>query len=187
MQMHDRCQTCTVRRMYGLNRSLFRLYILYKSRFAVGLVYLAYLVLVFLAAFESPSAVSASSSPPFWTTVLVELLCLTFFLIRLLHELQFSDRRTFWKDAKHVAMAVILASSFVDVAAATAVKEFSSVRYVRWSRPLRPFIIVASMEGRYRHALVSIKVSYPANLSLSLTSDNFARAFATSGGPFQRS
>ena len=61
-------------------------------------------------------------SLPFWITVTVELLCVAFFLFRFLHELTFTRRDGFWRDAKHiVAMAIILLTVF-DIAVSTGTK-----------------------------------------------------------------
>ena len=84
---------------------------------------------------------------PFWITVTVELLCVAFFLFRFLHELTFTRREGFWRDAKHVvAMAIILLTVF-DIAVSTVLHEVG-LQYYRWSRPLRPFILVNLPEGR---------------------------------------
>ena len=86
-------------------------------------------------------------SLPFWITVTVELLCVAFFLFRFLHELTFTRREGFWRDAKHVvAMAIILLTVF-DIAVSTVLHEVG-LQYYRWSRPLRPFILVNLPEGR---------------------------------------
>ena len=87
---------------------------------------------------------------PFWVTVTVELLCLAFFLFRLLHELTFTRRDAgggFWRDAKHVVAMAILLLAVVDIAVSTVLRE-CGLRYVRWSRPLRPFVLVNLPEGR---------------------------------------
>ena len=85
---------------------------------------------------------------PFWVTVTVELLCLAFFLFRLLHELTFTRRDVgFWRDAKHVVAMAILLLAVVDIAVSTVLRE-CGLGYVRWSRPLRPFVLVNLPEGR---------------------------------------
>jgi len=54
------------------------------------------------------------SALPFWSTILVEIICVAIFSGRLLHERLFSEGGTFWKDAKHITFIVILALCVLD-------------------------------------------------------------------------
>lgn len=60
----------------------------------------------------------------------------------------FLPRAEFWKDTKHVTLAVLLLLITADVVAATVCFELGWTAYVRFSRPLRPFIVINFPEFR---------------------------------------
>lgn len=122
-----------------------RLYRIYKSRVLSWLLLISYIVICLLALFEKPS--EHRFQLPFWTTVTIELICVTYFLFRFLHETLFIESKAFWRDTKHIALAVILGLVVLDVISCTIMHELG-LDYVRWSRPLRPFIIINYPEMR---------------------------------------
>jgi len=98
---------------------------------------------------------------PFYITVTLEILCVGFFMFRLAHEFLFSKKSMFWKDAKHIMILVILALTLIDICIYTGLVE-SSISTVRWSRLLRPLLIVNIPEGRQiRRAFRNIRRTLP--------------------------
>ena len=78
--------------------------------------------------------------------ILIEIFCLGFFMFRLAHEFLFSKKSVFWRDAKHIMLLVILGLTLIDICIYTGMVE-GGVDTVRWSRPLRPLLIVNIPEG----------------------------------------
>jgi len=141
--------------------SAVNMYQTYKSWWFTGILYLALGIILALAIFEEPAA-SASFLPlPFYITVTIEILCLGFFMFRLAHEFLFSKKSLFWKDAKHIMIIIILALTLIDICIYTGLTE-SGINTVRWSRILRPLLIVNIPEGRQiRRAFRNIRRTIP--------------------------
>ena len=78
----------------------------------------------------------------------MEILCLGFLMFRLAHEYLFSKKSQFWRDAKHIMLLAILGLTILDIIIYTGLVE-SGVETVRWSRILRPLLIVNIPEGKY--------------------------------------
>ena len=125
-----------------------KLYRLYKNRLLIATLYFTYVVYLGLAFFESPAALQLET--PFWATVIVEFLCLAFFLFRFFHSLLFIESKTFWSDTKNRTLAAILVLVVLDIVLYTILTEagYNKGQVVRWSRPLRPFLIVNFAECR---------------------------------------
>ena len=142
-----------------------RRYNTYKSWWFTGTLYIALVTIIALAIFEDPtvSSLETFAKEKFWVMVsqspklritlslssfqiLIEIFCLGFFLFRLAHEFLFSQRRMFWRDAKHLMVIAILALTVLDICVYTGLAE-TGVQSVRWSRPLRPLLIVNIPEG----------------------------------------
>ena len=68
-------------------------------------------------------------------------------MFRLSHEFLFSKKSLFWKDAKHIMIIIILALTLIDICIYTGLIE-SGISTVRWSRILRPLLIVNVPEGK---------------------------------------
>uniref|UniRef100_A0A3Q1JC98 Ion transport domain-containing protein n=1 Tax=Anabas testudineus TaxID=64144 RepID=A0A3Q1JC98_ANATE len=134
-----------------------RLYQLYNHWLPRVLVYFFILVDLSLALFEEPAVVPL----PTWATMLVELLCLLVFTIRLGHYAKVIPRDKFWKDPKNICIIVILLLTLIDMiiyGALTATDCYG----VRWSRVLRPLLLVNVTEGRQlRRAFRSIRNALP--------------------------
>uniref|UniRef100_A0A671VNG0 Two pore segment channel 3 n=1 Tax=Sparus aurata TaxID=8175 RepID=A0A671VNG0_SPAAU len=121
------------------------------------LLYVFILVDLSLALFEEPAVFAL----PTWATMLVELLCLIVFTIRLIHYAKVIPRDKFWKDPKNICIIVILGLTMVDMIIYGALKA-SNCRAVRWSRVLRPLLLVNVTEGRQlRRAFRSIRNALP--------------------------
>ncbi|XP_030591488.1 two pore segment channel 3 isoform X2 [Archocentrus centrarchus] len=134
-----------------------RLYILYNHWALKVLLYFFILVSLCLAIFEEPAVWPL----PVWATMLVEVLCLLIFTIRLVHYAKVIPRDKFWKDPKNICIIVILMLTLVDMVIYGAMK---SANYygVRWSRVLRPLLLVNVTEGRQlRRAFRSIRNALP--------------------------
>lgn len=134
-----------------------RLYLRYNHWIPQVLLYFFILVDLFLAVFEEPAVVSL----PVWATMLVELLCLLVFTIRLVHYAKVIPRDKFWKDPKNLCIIVILMLTLVDMIIYGALKA-ANCYAVRWSRVLRPLLLVNVTEGRQlRRAFRSIRNALP--------------------------
>lgn len=124
-----------------------QLYKLYKHPVFSVMLFIVYFVYLGLAFFEKPA--HERLAVPFWMTVIVEFVCLAFFICRFLHEMFFTSSKTFWQDTKHVTVCVILGLILVDIVVYTIVTEIrQSDDILRWSRPLRPLVIVNFPECR---------------------------------------
>nr|XP_046233001.1 two pore segment channel 3 isoform X2 [Scatophagus argus] len=134
-----------------------RLYLRYNHWLPQVLLYVFILVDLSLALFEEPAVVPL----PTWATMLVELLCLLVFAVRLVHYAKVIPRDKFWKDPKNICIIVILTLTLVDMIIYGALKA-SNCYAVRWSRVLRPLLLVNVTEGRQlRRAFRSIRNALP--------------------------
>uniref|UniRef100_A0A3B4WSP2 Two pore segment channel 3 n=1 Tax=Seriola lalandi dorsalis TaxID=1841481 RepID=A0A3B4WSP2_SERLL len=94
-------------------------------------------------------------------TMLVELLCLLVFTIRLVHYAKVIPRDKFWKDPKNICIIVILMLTLADMIIYGALKA-TNYYALRWSRVLRPLLLVNVTEGRQlRRAFRSIRNALP--------------------------
>ncbi|XP_020514942.1 two pore segment channel 3 isoform X1 [Labrus bergylta] len=134
-----------------------RLYLLYNHWVLQVLLFFFILVDLSLAIFEEPAVVPL----PLWVTMLVELLCLLAFTVRLVHYAKVIPRDKFWKDPKNICIIAILMLTLVDIIIYGALKA-ASCYGVRWSRVLRPLLLVNVTEGRQlRRAFRSIRNALP--------------------------
>ncbi|KAK2817555.1 hypothetical protein Q5P01_025746 [Channa striata] len=134
-----------------------RLYLLYNHWLPRVLLYFFILVDLCLALFEEPAVVLL----PLWVTLLVELLCLLVFTLRLFHYARVIPRDKFWKDPKNICIIVILLLTLVDMIIYGALVA-TNCYAVRWSRVLRPLLLVNITEGRQlRRAFRSIRNALP--------------------------
>ena len=73
-----------------------RLYRLYKIPWFRYLLYLVFVIDVSLAFFEAPA--TPGWLWPSWVTIVIELVCVTFFMARLFHEMMIcTEFKIFWK------------------------------------------------------------------------------------------
>ncbi|KAK5926073.1 hypothetical protein CgunFtcFv8_021675 [Champsocephalus gunnari] len=134
-----------------------RLYLRYNHWLPQVLLYFFILLDLSLAVFEDPAVIPL----PSWATMLVELLCLLVFTIRIVHYAKVIPREKFWKDAKNICIIVIIVLTLVDMIIYGALKA-SDYDGVRWSRVLRPLLLVNVTEGRQlRRAFRSIRNALP--------------------------
>ncbi|KAJ8246465.1 hypothetical protein GJAV_G00268130 [Gymnothorax javanicus] len=141
-----------------------RLYVLYNHWGLLLLVYLLIIVNLGLAVFEEPAVFPL----PLWATLVVELICLTAFAGRLFHFARVTPRDLFWKDAKNICIMVIIFLTLLDMIIYGSLKA-AGYYGVRWSRVLRPLLLVNITEGRQlRRAFRSIRNALPQILYVFL-------------------
>ncbi|XP_038570705.1 two pore segment channel 3 isoform X1 [Micropterus salmoides] len=134
-----------------------RLYLRYNHWLPKVLLYFFILVDLSLAIFEEPAVLPL----PTWATMLVELLCLLVFSLRIVHYAKVIPREKFWKDPKNICILVIIMLTLVDMIIYGAL-EAANCYAVRWSRVLRPLLLVNVTEGRQlRRAFRSIRNALP--------------------------
>lgn len=134
-----------------------RLYQLYNHWVLKVLLYFFILVNLGLAVFEEPAVVAV----PIWATMGVELVCLLAFTVRLVHYAKVIPRDKFWKDPKNICIIVILMLTLIDMIIYGALKA-ANCHALRWSRVLRPLLLVNVTEGRQlRRAFRSIRNALP--------------------------
>uniref|UniRef100_A0A8C1XH23 Two pore segment channel 3 n=1 Tax=Cyprinus carpio TaxID=7962 RepID=A0A8C1XH23_CYPCA len=132
-----------------------RLYLLYNHWFMQMLVYVFIIINLALALFEDPALVPL----PIWATSTIEIICLSAFTVRMVHYAKVIPRDKFWKDPKNICIIVIL--SFIDLTIYGALKA-TGYFAIRWSRVLRPLLLVNVTEGRQlRRAFRSIRNALP--------------------------
>ena len=102
-------------------------------------------------------------------------------MFRLAHEFLFSKKAVFWRDAKHIVLLVILSLMLIDICIYTGMVE-GGVNTVRWSRPLRPLLIVNIPEGEVFPSLVTQHFM----IKISSQEDKSDEHFVTSGEQSQR-
>ncbi|XP_037621311.1 two pore segment channel 3 isoform X1 [Sebastes umbrosus] len=141
-----------------------RLYLRYNHWIPKVLLYFFILVDMSLAIVEDPAVFPL----PIWATMLVELLCLLVFTLRLIHYAKVIPRDKFWKDPKNICIIVIIGLTLVDMIIYGALKA-TNCYGVRWSRVLRPLLLVNVTEGRQlRRAFRSIRNALPQIFSVFL-------------------
>ncbi|KAM4603839.1 two pore segment channel 3 [Polymixia lowei] len=134
-----------------------RLYLLYNHWALQVLLYVFILVDLSLALFEEP----AVRPLPIWATMVMELVCLSVFTARLVHYAKVIPRDKFWRDPKNICIILILLLTMVDMIIYGALKA-TNYYAVRWSRVLRPLLLVNVTEGRQlRRAFRSIRNALP--------------------------
>ncbi|XP_077059789.1 two pore calcium channel protein 1-like [Siphateles boraxobius] len=134
-----------------------RLYLLYNHWFMQTLVYVFIIINLSLALFEDPAVVPI----PIWATSTIEIICLSAFTVRMVHYAKVIPKDKFWKDPKNICIIIVVTLSFIDLTIYGALKT-SGYFSIRWSRVLRPLLLVNVTEGRQlRRAFRSIRNALP--------------------------
>ncbi|KAM6941128.1 two pore segment channel 3 isoform 1-T1 [Lycodopsis pacificus] len=134
-----------------------RLYLRYNHWIPKVLLLFFIVVDLSLAIFEEPAVFPV----PSLYTMLVEMLCLLVFTLRLVHYAKVIPREKFWKDPKNICIIVVLVLTLVDMIIYEALIA-TDCYAVRWSRVLRPLLLVNVTEGRQlRRAFRSIRNALP--------------------------
>ncbi|KAM8843366.1 two pore segment channel 3 isoform 4-T4 [Synchiropus picturatus] len=139
-----------------------RLYLWYNHWLPQVLVYVFILANLSLALFEEPALLPL----PTWSTMLLELLCVLVFTLRLVHYASVIPRQKFWRDAKNICIIVVLLLTLVDMIVYGALSA-ANLYAVRWSRVLRPLLLINVTEGRqglqeYQESAASDLLRLPA-------------------------
>nr|XP_055039515.1 two pore segment channel 3 [Misgurnus anguillicaudatus] len=134
-----------------------RLYLLYNHWIMQTLVYVFIITNLALALFEDPAVWPV----PIWVTATIEIICLSAFTFRLVHYAKVIPKDKFWKDPKNICIIIIVTLSFIDLTIYGALKA-AGYFGIRWSRVLRPLLLVNVTEGRQlRRAFRSIRNALP--------------------------
>ncbi|XP_027052573.1 two pore calcium channel protein 1-like [Pocillopora damicornis] len=138
-----------------------RLYKVYNKPVLRALVYFCVWLNLCLAFFEEPSV--QGMTLPYWATMLLEYICLFVFILRLFHVWCFAAGVKFWRDKKNVIMLSIIVLTFLDMIMYVIFKESKlPVHTMRWTRVLRPLILINISEGRHiRRAVRNIRKTLP--------------------------
>ncbi|XP_033646539.1 two pore calcium channel protein 2-like isoform X1 [Asterias rubens] len=124
-----------------------RNYHLYNNRFMQYVLYFFVFVILMLAIFEEPAVNGLSM--PYWSTHVLELACLAYFVFRMRHHRSFTPRRIWWTDAKNIILVVAISVMCVDMILMTVLVETGVIeKPFRWSRMLRPLFLVNFPEMR---------------------------------------
>uniref|UniRef100_A0A8C8A1S3 Two pore segment channel 3 n=1 Tax=Oryzias sinensis TaxID=183150 RepID=A0A8C8A1S3_9TELE len=133
-----------------------RLYLLYHHWILKVLLYFFIVLNLSLAIFEEPAVLPL----PTWATMLVELFCLLAFTLRMGHYAKVIPQDKFWKDPKNLCIIATLLT-LTDMVIYGALKA-ADCYGVRWSRVLRPLLLINVTEGRQlRRAFRSIRNALP--------------------------
>ncbi|KAI5618662.1 two pore channel 3, partial [Silurus asotus] len=134
-----------------------RLYLLYNHWLLRVCVYIFIMMDLALAIFEEPALIPL----PLWITSVTELLCLMVFSARLVHYAKVIPRRVFIRDPKNICIMVTITLCAVDLGV-YGVLRLCGHSAVRWSRVLRPLLLINITEGRQlRRAFRSIRNAVP--------------------------
>ncbi|XP_022784410.1 two pore calcium channel protein 1-like isoform X2 [Stylophora pistillata] len=138
-----------------------RLYKIYNKPVLQILVYFCVWLNLCLAFFEEPAV--QGMALPYWATMLLEYICLFVFILRLFHVWCFAAGVKFWRDKKNVIMLSIIVLTFLDMIMYVIFKEAKiPVHTTRWTRVLRPLILINISEGRHiRRAVRNIRKTLP--------------------------
>ncbi|XP_077990436.1 two pore channel protein 1-like [Glandiceps talaboti] len=136
-----------------------RLYHLYNHWVLRWTIYIFIIIIHGLALFEEPAVPSLAL--PYWATMMIELACLTAFICRLIHAKMFTSGLKWWSDLKNLITIGTIALMFLDMILYIALIE-SGIHTVRWSRMLRPLLMINVSEGRQiRRAFRNIRRTLP--------------------------
>ncbi|XP_061168551.1 two pore calcium channel protein 1-like [Saccostrea echinata] len=138
-----------------------RSYNLYHKFYLRYLLYFMILFNLALALFERP-AKPGWEIPP-WASMILELVCLSFFIYRFTHCAYFSQRSVFWRDTKNILILVVIVLTFIDMLCFLIWDNVkTSSRPIRWSRPLRPLFLINFPDGKQiRRAFRNIRRTVP--------------------------
>lgn len=138
-----------------------RSYNLYHKFYLRYLLYFMILFNLSLALFERPA--KSGWEIPYWASMLLETMCLAFFIYRFLHSAYFSQREVFFRDTKNWLILVVIVLTFIDMICYVIWDNVThSTRPIRWSRPLRPLFLINFPDGKQiRRAFRNIRRTVP--------------------------
>ncbi|BFZ06995.1 hypothetical protein BsWGS_10034 [Bradybaena similaris] len=146
---------------YILGGKYVRSYNLYNQRYLRWTLSFFITLDLALAVFERPSVPGVSV--PYWGTIIMEILCLSYFTFRLFHAFYFQYSKVFFKDAKNIMVLSVIILTVIDIICYIIwINLAPDTHPVRWSRPLRPLFIINFPAGRQiRRAFRNIRRSIP--------------------------
>ncbi|XP_037078329.1 two pore calcium channel protein 1-like [Pollicipes pollicipes] len=134
-------------------------YLAYRSVWFKWLLYMVLCVHMALALFEEPTLRSLKLN--YLIPACIELCCVGFYVYRCIHLLSFTSHAWFWKDVKNVVVVAVIVLIIIDIVVYVALTETGS-HCVRWSRPLRPLLMINMPESRQvRRAWRSVSRTLP--------------------------
>ncbi|XP_022086007.1 two pore calcium channel protein 1-like [Acanthaster planci] len=156
-------------------------YHLYNNTFMQLVLYLFIFLDLALALFEEPAVETLGM--PYWSTQLLELACIAYFIFRMVHHRSFTPRKIWWTDAKNIILVIAITIMCVDMIIATILVEARVTEKVfRWSRLLRPLFVVNFPEMReIRRSFRNIRRSLPEILAVLVLLFLFLFLFALLG------
>ncbi|KAL8589847.1 hypothetical protein ACOMHN_020850 [Nucella lapillus] len=146
---------------YGTDGRSVKSYILYHKFYLRYLLYFFILVDLLLAIFEKPALKGAEL--PYWGTMLIEAVCLMYFMFRKMHVFHFQDWKLFFRDTKNYMVVGTIFLTVIDIFSYIVwVNVAPDSNPVRWSRPLRPLFIINFSDGKQiRRAFRNIRRTVP--------------------------
>ncbi|XP_041468434.1 two pore calcium channel protein 1-like [Lytechinus variegatus] len=121
-----------------------RYYHLYNMPIFSWVLYLFIILNLSLAIFEEPAV--GNLALPYWASMLLECSCLTYFSLRLLHSYYCAAGRWF-RDMKNIGSITVIVLTIIDMVMYAMMYELGAAdKAVRWSRPLRPVLMVTFAE-----------------------------------------
>ncbi|KAK7476229.1 hypothetical protein BaRGS_00032505 [Batillaria attramentaria] len=143
-----------------------RSYINYHKVYLRYGLYFFILLDLALALFEKPALPGASV--PYWGTMLIEVVCIAFFILRVLHAMKFQEPKIFWKDTKNYMVIGTIVLTVIDMIAYIVwINVAPDTHPVRWSRPLRVLFIINFSDGKQiRRAFRNIRRTVPDILNV---------------------
>jgi two pore calcium channel protein 3 len=120
-----------------------------------------------LVLFEKPAI--PGFSVPYWGTMLIELACLSYFVIRVVHGSLFTpDRKKYWKDIKNIAVITLVVVTVLDMFIYIILyNSCCASSVVRGTRVLRPLFVVNLNDFRQiRKAFRNIRKTLPDIISV---------------------
>ncbi|XP_076441597.1 uncharacterized protein LOC143280798 [Babylonia areolata] len=146
---------------YGSDEKSVRSYIVYHQFYLRYLLYFFIIFDLLLALFEKPALKGAEL--PYWVTMLMEVVCLTYFIFRKLHVFHFQERRMFFRDTKNYMVIGTIILTVIDMITYIVwTNAAPDTNPVRWSRPLRPLFIINFSDGKQiRRAFRNIRRTVP--------------------------
>ncbi|XP_041352429.1 two pore calcium channel protein 1-like [Gigantopelta aegis] len=101
---------------------------------------------------------------PLWATIFVELICISFFIYRIVHAAYVTETTEFWKDTKNILVISSIVLMLIDIIVFVIWTNNVEApqRAIRWSRSLRPLFIVNFSDGKQvRRAFRNIRRTVP--------------------------
>ncbi|XP_038073134.1 two pore calcium channel protein 1-like [Patiria miniata] len=156
-------------------------YHLYNNVFMQLVLYFFVFLDLMLALFEEPALDNLGM--PYWSTQLLELACLSYFVFRMAHHRSFTPRKVWWTDAKNILLVIAIVMMLVDMLVVTILVETGVMEKVfRWSRLLRPLFLVNFPEMReIRRSFRNIRRSLPEIFAVLVLLFLFLLLFALLG------